>query len=105
VWLSPAKLAPAAGALDSVGCPGWLGDELSALGNHRGRRGSNSPDCPVCTGRQVDRAFNGQLCQKRKEIVHCSCPVVHRTVRCANGQKARIVYKMETQHLLAALGL
>jgi hypothetical protein len=35
----------------------------------------------------------------------CSCPVVHRTVRCANGQKARISYQMEFQRLLAALGL
>jgi hypothetical protein len=37
--------------------------------------------------------------------VHCSYPVVHQTVRCANGQKARIVYQMEIQRLLAALGL
>jgi hypothetical protein len=37
--------------------------------------------------------------------VHGSCPVVHRTVRYANGQKARIAYQMEIQRLLAGLGL
>jgi hypothetical protein len=31
--------------------------------------------------------------------------VVHRTVRCANQQKAGIAYQMEIQQLLAALGL
>jgi hypothetical protein len=35
---------------------------------------------------------------------HCSCPVGHRTVRCANRQKTRIAYQMEIQRLLAALG-
>jgi hypothetical protein len=30
---------------------------------------------------------------------------VHRTVRCANRQKAIIAYQMEIQRLLAALGL
>jgi hypothetical protein len=68
-----------------------------------------APDCSVCTGQcpvwQVDRGLNGQLRQKMKEIQHCSCPVVHRTVRCASGQKARIAYQMEFQRLLAALGL
>jgi hypothetical protein len=44
-------------------------------------------------------------CQRRKEIRHYSCPMVHRTVRCANRQKARIAYEMEIQRLLAALGL
>jgi hypothetical protein len=37
--------------------------------------------------------------------MHCSCPVVHRTVWSANEQKARIAYQMEIQQLLAALGL
>jgi hypothetical protein len=31
--------------------------------------------------------------------------VVHQTIRCANGQKARIASQMEIQRLLAALGL
>jgi hypothetical protein len=34
-----------------------------------------------------------------------SCPVVHRTVRCATQQKARVAFQMELQRLLAALGL
>jgi hypothetical protein len=32
--------------------------------------------CPVC---QVDLGFNGRLRQRRKEIMHCSCPVRQRT--------------------------
>jgi hypothetical protein len=36
---------------------------------------------------------------------YCSCPVVHRTVRCANRQKARIVFQLDLRRLLAALGL
>jgi hypothetical protein len=33
-----------------VRCPGWLVDELAALGNRWGRCGQNSTECPVCTG-------------------------------------------------------
>jgi hypothetical protein len=36
---------------------------------------------------------------------YCSLSGVHRTVRCAHRQKARIAYQMELQRLLAALGL
>jgi hypothetical protein len=36
---------------------------------------------------------------------YCSCLVVHRTVRCATRQKARIAFQLELQRLLAALGL
>jgi hypothetical protein len=36
---------------------------------------------------------------------YCSCPVVHRTVRCATRQKARIAFQLDLQWLLAALGL
>jgi hypothetical protein len=33
-------------------------------------------DCPVFQG---DPSYNGRLCQIRKEITHCSCPVRPRT--------------------------
>jgi hypothetical protein len=33
------------------------------------------------------------------------CPVVHRTVRCTTRQKARMVFQIDLQRLLAALGL
>jgi hypothetical protein len=36
---------------------------------------------------------------------YCSCPVVHRTVRCTTRQKARIAFQFDLQRLLAALGL
>jgi hypothetical protein len=58
--------------------------------------------CPMCQG---DRGLNGRFRQRRKEIEHCSCQVVHRTVRYVNRQKARIAYQMEIQRLLGALGL
>jgi hypothetical protein len=68
-----------------------------------------APDCPVCTGqcpvRQRLGICNGRLRQIRKEIRTGQCPVVHRTVRCARRQKARIAFLECSQRLLAALGL
>jgi hypothetical protein len=58
--------------------------------------------CPV---RQRLQTFNGRLRQNRKEIRTGQCPVVHRTVRCASRQKARIAFLECSQRLLAALGL
>jgi hypothetical protein len=68
-----------------------------------------APDCPVHTGqcpvRQRLQIFNGRLRQNRKAISIGQCPVVHRTVRCATRQKARIAFLDCLQRLLAALGL
>jgi hypothetical protein len=72
-----------------------------------------TPDCPVYTGQclvhQRDRRLNGQMRPIWKEIVHrtsyMTCPVAHRTVRCATRQKARIAFHVDLQRLLAALGL
>jgi hypothetical protein len=58
--------------------------------------------CPL---RQRLQTFNGRLRQNRKEIRTGQCPVVHRTVRCASRQKARIAFLECSQWLLAALGL
>jgi hypothetical protein len=100
--------------------------ELAALGKRLTAYDYNSPNCPVCTGLSgeptVDRAnsregapdcpvrqrlpsANGRLRQIRKEIGTGQCPVVHRTVRCARRQKARISFLECSQRLLAALGL
>jgi hypothetical protein len=54
----------------------------ATCGRANGQKGA--PDCPVCTGQ---------------------CPVVHRTVRCARRQKARIAFLECSQWLLATLGL
>jgi hypothetical protein len=68
-----------------------------------------APDCSVCIGqclvRQRLQILNGRLRQNRKEICTGQCPVVHRTVRCTNRQKARIAFLDCSQRLLAALGL
>jgi hypothetical protein len=61
-----------------------------------------APDCPV---RQRLSNPNGRLRQIRKDIRTGQCPVEHRTVRCANRQKARIAFLQCSQRLLAALGL
>jgi hypothetical protein len=50
-------------------------------------------------------AANGRLCHLRKEIGHRTVSGVHRTVRCARRQKARIAFLECSQWLLAALGL
>ena len=82
-------------------------DPRETRGRANGRKGA--PDCPVCTGqcpvRQRLQSANGRLRQRRKEIRTGQCPVVHRTVRCARRQKARIAFPDCSQRLLAALGL
>jgi hypothetical protein len=61
-----------------------------------------APDYPVCQGAMattVGFAVKGS----KSHTVHC--PVVHRIVRYAHGQKATIAFKIELQRLLAALRL
>jgi hypothetical protein len=47
---------------------------------------------------------NGRLRKKGSKSRTVHCLVVHRTVRCAHGQKATMVFQMELQQLLSALG-
>jgi hypothetical protein len=68
----------------------------------KSQQSEGAPDCPV---RQRLGICNGRLCRIRKEIRTGQCPVVHRTVRCARRQKARIAFLKCSQWLLAALGL
>jgi hypothetical protein len=100
-------------------CTGLYGEPMVDRANGRQRnprvtRGrpnglKGAPDCPVCTEkcpvRQRLQNANGRLRQNRKEICTGQCPVVHRTVRCARRQKARIAFLECSQRLLAALGL
>jgi hypothetical protein len=108
--------------------------EVAALGNSPATYDYNSLDCPVSqrsAGPTVGRAIcaghvaeptarrghrtvrcangsltaNGRLRWKRKEIGHRTVSGVHRTVRCATRQKARIAFPDCSQRLLAALGL
>jgi hypothetical protein len=107
--------------------------ELGSLGNKLAAYGYNSPDCPVCTGLSgeptVGRA-NGRLrdlretrgrangregapnCPVRQRLQGCQRSAspnkegnLHRTIRCARRQKARIAFPDCSQRLLAALGL
>ena len=48
---------------------------------------------------------NGRLRLLRKEIGHRTVSGVHRTVRCARRQKARLAFWICSQRLLATLGL
>jgi hypothetical protein len=100
-------------------CTGLSGEPTVGRANGRPRnpratrgkcqRSEGAPDCPVCTRqclvRQRLQSANGRLRQRRKEIRTGHCLVVHRTVRCARRQKARIAFLECTQRLLAALGL
>jgi hypothetical protein len=62
-----------------------------------------APDSVRCAN--GSKAANGRLRQITKEISTGQCPVVHRTVRCARRQKARLAFPDCSQRLLAALGL
>jgi hypothetical protein len=77
-----------------------------------------APNCPVrqttegknCLPRLLwcangSKSANGRLRHLRKEIWHRTVSGVHRTVRCARRQKARIAFPDCSQRLLAALGL
>jgi hypothetical protein len=72
-----------------------------------------APTVSWCTGqcpvRQSAQRSNGRICQFWKEIAHRAvyrtCPVAHRTVRCATRQKEGIAFQVGLQRLLAALGL
>jgi hypothetical protein len=108
--------------------------ELAALRNLPATYSYNSPDCPVSqrsAGPTVGRAIcsghvagstarrrhrtvrcangsldaNGRLRHLRKEIEHRTVSGVHRTVRWATRQKARIAFPDCSQRLLATLGL
>jgi hypothetical protein len=70
-------------------------------------RGHQTVRCALDSVRCANgsKAANGRLRQIRKEIRTGQCPVVHRTVRCAKRQKARIAFPDCSQRLLAALGL
>jgi hypothetical protein len=74
-------------------------------GSSNGRQGGTG-QCPV---RQRAQSCNGHLCPIWKAIAHRTvyrtCPMAHRTVRCATRQKARIAFHVDLQRLLAALGL
>jgi hypothetical protein len=88
-------------------CTGLSGEPTVDCANGRQRnqratcvmsqRSVGAPDCPVS---QDDRCSNGQLCQFWKEIGHrtsySTCPVVHRTIRCATRQKENISFQMKS---------
>jgi hypothetical protein len=109
-------------------------DELAALGKSWGSRDYNSPDCLVSQPRSCQRStaqsagnvWPALIVTRPHQTVRCAkgvvaatvgftkkgresrtvpCPVVHRTVWCAHGQKTTMAFQMELQRLLAALGL
>jgi hypothetical protein len=104
-------------------CTGLSGEPTVASANGRPcnlratcgllQRSTGAQDCPVstrqCLVRQSAQGSNGRICQIWKEIKHRTvyrtCPVAHRTVRCATRQKARIAFHVDLQRLLATLGL
>jgi hypothetical protein len=61
---------------------------------------SSAPTCP-----EAQRSAALDMEGNRAPDMYCSCPVVHRTVRCTTRQKARIAFQVDLQRLLAALGI
>jgi hypothetical protein len=84
----------------TVGCARHVAEPTVGTGHRTVRCASDSVRCA-----NGSKAANGRLRQIRKEIRTGQCPVVHRTVRCARRQKARIAFSDCSQRLLAALGL
>jgi hypothetical protein len=87
----------------TVGCAihtGHMAEPTVGRGHRTVRCASDSVRCS-----NGSKAANGRLRQIRKEIRTGQCPVVHRIVRCARRQKARIAFPDCSQRLLAALGL
>jgi hypothetical protein len=68
-----------------------------------GRGHRTVSDAP--TGPELQRSSVPDLEGNRAPAGYSSCPVAHRTVRCATRQKARMVFQVCLQRLLAALGL
>jgi hypothetical protein len=114
--------SPTAYGYNSPDCPvctGLSGEPTVGRANGRPRnlratRGlangrKEAPDCPVCTGHvrcaRSATVGNGRLRRLRKEIGHRTVSGVHRTVRCARRQKARMAFQICSKRLLAALGL
>jgi hypothetical protein len=90
----PAALAPTVGNVISAESVGDAWPASTVTRSHR------TVQCGTRVG-----GCNGRLRQKGKEIATIHCPLGHRTVQCAHGQKTTIAYQMELQRLLAALGL
>jgi hypothetical protein len=109
-------------------------DELVALRKSWGSRGYNSPDYPVwqlrlrqrSTAQSDGDAWTSPTVTSPHRTIRCAkgtvaatigfarkgreshtvpCPVVHRTIQCAHGQKTTMTFQMEFKWLLAALGL
>jgi hypothetical protein len=72
---------------------------------HTGLSGAHRTVSGAPTGPKVQRSAAPDKEGYRAPDCYCSCSVVHRTVRCATRQKARIAFQLELQRLLAALGL
>ena len=79
---------------------GWTNGRPRDLRGTRGRANGRkgAPDCPVCTGHvrcaNGSRICNGRLRQIRKGIGHRTLSGVHRTVRCARRQKAKMAFQI-----------
>jgi hypothetical protein len=117
-WLEQPRLSSvwhtglSGGAPDSVRCARLDSGEQATLGKlwrctaiiHRtvqwSTKLSGAPTSP-----ELQRSAAPGMEGNRAPNMNSGCPVVHRTVRCATRQKARIAFLVGLQRLLAALGL
>jgi hypothetical protein len=98
-WCTRLSGEPTAPAVNGRQC-----DQLTTRGPSQQSLGrTRLSDAPRGPGAQ--RSASPEKEGDRAPDRDCSCPVVHRTVRYATQQKARIVFQMDLQRLLAALGI
>ena len=71
--------------------------------SQRSARGTGLSSAPTST--KIQRSAAPGMEGDPHRTCYSGCPVVHRTVRCATRQKARIAFFVGFQRLLAALGL
>ena len=84
-------------------CAGHVAEPTARRGHRTVRCAPDMSGAP--TVRRSDSDSNGRMRCLRKQIGHRTVSGVHRTVRCATRQKAKMAFQICSQRLLAALGL
>ena len=84
-------------------CAGHVAKPTVGRGHRTVRCAPDMSGAP--TVRRSDSDSNGRMRCLRKQIRHRTVSGVHRTVRCATRQKAKMAFQICSQRLLAALGL
>jgi hypothetical protein len=105
------KITGLSGAPTAPAANGWQRNQRATRGpvqrsvGHTGLSGVHRIVSGAPTGSKVQQSAAPDKEGDRALDSYCSCPVVHRTVRCTTRQKARIAFQFDLQWLLVTLGL